>query len=101
MPRPFRLRQIALAALLLAPVACGPADTGARGALSTRGGPAAELPATRWDHRPEAEVWTRVALEALAEDGEALVATVPADVATWCPAYPGNGPEERAASGWG
>lgn len=97
MPRPLRLRQIALVALLLSPAACGPADTEARSALSTRGGHAAELPATRWDHRPEAEVWTRGALDALAEDGEALVATVPADVEAWCPAYPGNGPEARAA----
>lgn len=97
MPRPFRFRQMALIALLLVPAACGPADTGPRGALSTRGGAAGDLPVTRWDHRPEAAVWTRTALEALAEDGEALVATVPGDIAEWCPAYAANGGEARAA----
>lgn len=96
MPLPFRFRQMALAALLVLPAACGPADTGPRGALSTRGAED-ELPATRWDHRPEAEVWTRTALQALEGDGSALVATVPADIAEWCPAYEAGGETARAA----
>ncbi len=90
MPRPLPLCQIALAALLLLPAACGPADTGA-------GAAAADLPPTRWDHRPEAAVWTESALAALAEEGAPLVATVPADVGEWCPAYAGNGPGARRA----
>lgn len=56
-----------------------------------------DLPATQWDHRPEAEGWTRAALDALGTFGQEVVATVPRDIERWCPAYPDNPPETRAA----
>ncbi|SLN27590.1 Transglycosylase SLT domain protein [Pseudoruegeria aquimaris] len=55
------------------------------------------LPVMRWDFRPESEAWTQAAIAALLEDAPTLLAMVPADTDTWCPAYPENGPEERAA----
>ena len=55
------------------------------------------LPRTRWQHRPKGRVWTRAALEALKAHGAPLVDMVPADIETWCPAYPDNGPGQRRA----
>ena len=43
--------------------------------------------AARWDHRPEAALWTAAKLDALDHEGAALVRTVPADIATYCPGY--------------
>lgn len=57
----------------------------------------AELPVMRWDHRPEAEIWTRTTLNALDSHGAALVDIVPADITTFCPAYPEASREDRAA----
>lgn len=51
----------------------------------------------RWDHKPQADRWTDAALTALESHGTPLVQTVPADVETWCPSYPENGPVERKA----
>jgi hypothetical protein len=45
------------------------------------------IPKTRWDHRSEAPVWTRAALNALKAHGAPLVQTVPADIGQWCPGY--------------
>lgn len=42
---------------------------------------------TRWDHRPEADLWTTATFEALANGGNALVQTVPRDIDTFCPGY--------------
>lgn len=42
-------------------------------------------------------LWTRVALSAIQSIGEPLLKTVPVDIADWCPAYPGNETEDRAA----
>jgi len=56
-----------------------------------------QLPATRWRHRPEAALWTRAMLSALSGHAKPLVEVVPRDVAEWCPAYPDNPPEARAA----
>ncbi|MCT8159709.1 lytic transglycosylase domain-containing protein [Pseudoruegeria sp. SHC-113] len=55
------------------------------------------LPVMRWDFRPESDVWTEATIAALLENGQSLLEMVPADTETWCPAYPENGPEERAA----
>lgn len=55
------------------------------------------LPPTRWRHRPEAVLWTRAMLGALRDHARPLVATVPRDIADWCPAYPANDREARAA----
>lgn len=47
----------------------------------------AEIPAARWDHRPEAREWTTATLAAIRGKGDRLVNSVPADIATFCPAY--------------
>lgn len=42
---------------------------------------------TRWDHRPEADLWTAAKFEALDNEARALVETVPTDIDTFCPGY--------------
>ncbi len=59
---------------------------------SILGGP---VPVMRWDHRPDAERWTRATLAAVRASG--LIEVVPDDIATWCPAYPHAGARDRAA----
>lgn len=54
-----------------------------------------DMPAMRWDHRPEAAAWTRAAMAA-AMSGP-LTTVVPGDIAAWCPAYAQNSPRQRAA----
>lgn len=66
-------------------------------ALSTHHAAAFSLPVTQWDTRPEAEDWTRAALDALETHGTEIVETVPRDIAEWCPAYEANPPELRRA----
>lgn len=56
-----------------------------------------DVPRARWEHRPSGDLWTRVAIEAVEGHGSALLKSVPRDISEWCPAYPENGPEERAA----
>ena len=56
-----------------------------------------EFPVMRWDFRPEGETWTAETLKALETHGAALPAMIPADVAEWCPDYPNQTPEMRAA----
>lgn len=56
-----------------------------------------ELPVMRWDHRPEANVWTRATLDAVAPPGSPLTDIVPADIKSYCPAYPKASAEDRAA----
>ena len=55
------------------------------------------FPRMRWDHRGEHALWTRSALDAVQGHGAPLISLVPEDIADWCPAYPENGPEKRAA----
>ena len=76
--------------LALVPMACAPAPDTAMNFATT-------LPATRWDHRPEADDWTRATLEALKAEGAPLLSTTPADIATFCPGYAEAGPDQRAA----
>lgn len=57
----------------------------------------AEVPAARWDHRPEAGAWTRATLAAIRGRGDRLVQTEPADIATFCPAYPEAEDADRRA----
>ncbi len=52
-------------------------------------------PVMRWDHRPEAPVWTAKTLDALRGHGAVLALTVPEDVETYCPHYPAASLEER------
>ena len=56
-----------------------------------------QIPRARWEHRTGGTLWTRVALSAIATHGQPLLDIVPRDIAEWCPAYPGNGREDRAA----
>ena len=55
------------------------------------------VPVMRWDFRPDADNWTEGALLALETHGAALPAMVPSDYAEWCPDYPNQTPENRAA----
>ena len=50
----------------------------------------------RWDHLPDADVWTNATLGSLATHGQPLVDLVPADIDTWCPAYPEADEAQRA-----
>lgn len=52
---------------------------------------------TRWDHRPEAEVWNDAIVRALMTDGSEMLALTPGDIDTWCPGYEGASDRERAA----
>ncbi len=54
-------------------------------------------PAMRWDHINGSAAWTDAALAALNSHGAPLLDMVPKDSAAWCPAYPDNGPDQRAA----
>lgn len=55
--------------------------------LSADASQAGALPVMRWDHRPEAPVWTRATLDALKAEGAVLASTVPMDVEHYCPDY--------------
>lgn len=56
-----------------------------------------ELPRARWENRQNGALWTRVALAAVATHGAPLLGVVPRDIAEWCPAYPVQTAENRAA----
>lgn len=55
------------------------------------------LPRARWEHRRDGELWTRVALAAVKTHGAPLLNVVPKDIGEWCPAYPENAADDRAA----
>ena len=54
-------------------------------------------PVMRWDHRPEAAVWTEASLDALQTHGAVLPALVPSDIAQWCPGYESASLPDRRA----
>ena len=56
-----------------------------------------ELPPMRWDHRPEASVWTTKALAAVDNHSANLPEIIPADISTWCPGYAEAEEAEREA----
>lgn len=85
---PRRLSVLAAAALLLS--ACNIAPERAETAEPL-------VPVARWDHHPEATVWTQATLEALDGPGAPLVALVPGDIETWCPGYGTATAEQRKA----
>lgn len=58
---------------------------------------AADMPAMRWDHRPEARDWTQATLTALTRQGATLSKVVPSDVDTFCPAYADGDQRQRQA----
>ncbi|WP_245819026.1 transglycosylase SLT domain-containing protein [Marivita hallyeonensis] len=55
------------------------------------------LPEMRWEHRREADRWSRAALMALRSHASVLPQIVPKDIADWCPAYPTNDTSAREA----
>jgi Transglycosylase SLT domain len=82
----------ATAALMLGLTACAPLPE-----MSSSLGFSGPLPATRWDHRPEADDWTRATLEALKSEGAVLLSSTPTDIDTYCPGYETASNDERAA----
>ena len=52
---------------------------------------------TRWDHRPEAALWTAAKVDALGHEGRALIDTVPRDIDAFCPGYRQADAEGRKA----
>jgi Transglycosylase SLT domain len=67
------------------------------GGMGATGSQSAELPAMRWDHRPEAPEWTAATLNAVARHDAVLAGDVPADIGAWCPGYAKASVEERRA----
>lgn len=53
------------------------------------------VPRTRWGKGPQARLWTRAAMTAVATHG--LDSVVPRDIASWCPGYAENSPTLRRA----
>ncbi|SHI61163.1 transglycosylase SLT domain-containing protein [Wenxinia saemankumensis] len=45
------------------------------------------LPAAQWNDESRGPLWTRVMMSALEGHGAEVPATIPADIATWCPGY--------------
>ena len=82
--------------IFFAPKAALAAEEGSIGNTKPVARPA-ELPAMRWDHRPESSTWTRSALAALRAHGTALTDTVPRDISAWCPGYVSAAPPQRRA----
>ena len=65
---------------------------------SPRPTPRADVPPVmRWDHRPEAAMWTSDALVAVKSHGAVLMDTVPEDIAAFCPSYDTASRRDRAA----
>ena len=87
------------AILALVVLLSGSGESGAEGAghLRGKGATATDLPAMRWDHRPEARAWTGAALAAVAARDSQLASRVPADIATWCPGYESASLADRRA----
>lgn len=51
----------------------------------------------RWDHRPEAEIWTNRSLNVVAARDDQLAEQIPADIEGWCPGYKTASIDERRA----
>ncbi len=85
-------RVFLLLSLTLVAAACGRSD---RAVLSEAN--VVQMPVMRWDHRPEADVWTAATFQALDGHGAPLVSLVPSDIAAWCPAYPEASEAQRKA----
>lgn len=86
-----RLLPVIAAVSLCVQVACAPLPEAASAPTQSL------LPATRWDHRPEAEDWTRATLAALQSRGAVLLSSIPTDIEAYCPGYSEAGSSQRAA----
>ncbi|WP_176846884.1 transglycosylase SLT domain-containing protein [Roseicitreum antarcticum] len=58
---------------------------------------ASEISTTRWDHRPEASLWTLAAYRAMDNGGAALVESLPRDIDAFCPGYDAADADGRKA----
>lgn len=67
------------------------------GSSSAAVGAPGDLPVTQWDFRPEAETWSEASIAALKTHGAPLLASVPADIETYCPDYASLDANGRAA----
>jgi hypothetical protein len=67
------------------------------GLLNATASGSSYAPPMRWDHHPEAGIWTQTAFAALESHGAALAEITPRDIAAWCPAYPEASEAERRA----
>ncbi|MBU2963424.1 transglycosylase SLT domain-containing protein [Citreicella sp. C3M06] len=56
-----------------------------------------KLPEARWGNSGNRKQWSIAALSALRGPAERLPEIVPEDIASWCPAYPGAGRQDREA----
>lgn len=99
----FSLTRLLPLLLVLALIGCTTGSAGGGGTGSGGSGaerptePAVQTVSARWDGKPDGRQWTSFALEALDSVGQNLVATVPADVADYCPSYAAAGTERRKA----
>jgi hypothetical protein len=87
------VRRLSLLAFLSLLLSCGAPEPATRAANPVT----AVRPPMRWDHRPEAAVWTGATLRALSDHGAALAATVPSDVERFCPGYGSASDADRRA----
>ena len=100
-------RKLAMGVVLLAGLAACDATGTAPGSMQFAAQPEAAgklapaaqaaIPTMRWGERRGGDEWARDTLAALESHGVTLVSNVPGDVATFCPAYAEQGPEERRA----
>ena len=91
------LRRPVVAVALLSALALSACAEFAPGGLNATASGSSYAPPMRWDHHPEAAVWTETAFAALESHGAALAAVTPRDIAAWCPAYPEANEAERRA----
>lgn len=56
-----------------------------------------DLPAMRWDHRPEAPTWTKSSMSLIAANDSVLADRIPADIEGFCPGYDDATLTERRA----
>ena len=96
MARAGKVAAVALVIMVSACVAQAP-DRPRGGAAGAGHSAIAALPPMRWDHRPEAQAWTKAALAAVTARDAQLADRVPADIADWCPGYEAAGKDDRRA----
>ena len=84
------IKAVCLGLVLALPMGCADAN-------GTKNDAKEDLPPMRWDHRPEATIWTTKALAAIDGHAANLPGIIPADIATWCPGYAEAEEAEREA----
>ncbi|WP_417243131.1 lytic transglycosylase [Celeribacter sp.] len=55
------------------------------------------MPDLRWDRMPKGKTWTKATMGFITSHGTRLTKTVPRDIAEWCPGYPDQDRQGRAA----